>query len=161
MPADRAAGAPPPPAVNEPVEQLLDRPRTERCREYRYRFGQSMVFGFPVIGLALFGPSLGGPEAGRWIGLLQLLLAGWVIYVGALAMLIEAVLRRRVTVDAFIAALASALYLLGAGGVTCLFATGRSHHQQWAFASEVVVLCAWNGAQWFRHTRFADVPRNI
>src|SRR5689334_17265019 len=141
MPADRAAEtAASSVAASEPIEHLLDRPPAERCREYRYRFAQSVVFGIPVIGLALFGPSLGGPEAGRWIGLLQLLLAGWVIYVGGLAMLIEALLRRRVTVDAFIAALACAVYLLGAGGVIYLFATGRSHHEQWVFALEVALL---------------------
>src|SRR5256885_4041984 len=107
MPADRAEARPT--ATAEPLHQLLDRSPSERCREYRYRFGQSIVFGLPVIALAAFGPSLGGPETGRWIGLLQLLLAGWIIYVAALAMLVDAMLRRRPTADAIAAGLSLAL----------------------------------------------------
>jgi cation transport ATPase len=155
MPADRAAEVTPA-ATTEPLHQLLDRPAAERCREYRYRFGQSIVFGLPVIALGLFGPVVGGPESGRWIGLLQLLLGGWVIYIGALALLIDAILRRRVTADALVAALSLLLYLLGAAGVIYLFVTARSHQQRWAFAVEVAVLCAWNGAQWLRHRRHGE-----
>ena len=109
-----------PPDVDPTSElaKVLNRPRSERLREYKYRFAQSAVFGLPVIALHFFGPSLGGPEAGRWVGLLQLLLAGWVMYVGAMGMLVEAILRRKITADGVVAMLAIGLYLVSAGAVS-------------------------------------------
>ena len=81
---------------------ILNRPASERLREYKYRFAQSTVFGLPVIALHYLGPTLGGPEAGRWSGLFQLLLTGWVMYVGVVGMLIEGILRRRLTADGIV-----------------------------------------------------------
>src|SRR5687767_3056847 len=71
------------------LQSLLDRPVSERLRESKYRFAQSVVFGLPVLALQWFGYRLGGTEADRWIGLLQLLLAGWIMYVGAAGLLFE------------------------------------------------------------------------
>src|SRR4051812_19839838 len=102
-----------PPQSHSPLEATLNRSDAERLREYRYRFAQSTVFGLPVIALSLFGPALGGPEAGRWIGLLQVLLAGWVTYVGVAAMLVEGIMRGRITADALAASIAMAAYLVG------------------------------------------------
>src|SRR5262249_32594294 len=88
--------------VAQSIDSILHRPVSERVREYKYRFAQSLVFGLPVLALSLFGPALGGPEAGRWIGLLQSLLAGWVMYVGVTGMLVEALMRRRLTLDGLV-----------------------------------------------------------
>src|SRR5688572_5630049 len=93
---------PPPPEADEGsrsdnLETMLSRPLDQRVREHKYRFAQAAVFGLPVLGLQYFGHKLGGPEAGKWVGLLQALLAGWVMYVGAAGMLFEGILllRRR------------------------------------------------------------------
>src|SRR5687768_5282994 len=83
---------PPSPATAQPLHQLLARPVSERAREYRYRFGQAVVFGLPVVALELWGRGLGGREAGRWVGVLQALLSGWVVYVAATGMLFEGLL---------------------------------------------------------------------
>ena len=64
---------------------LLARDDDQRLREYKYRFSQAAVFGLPVLALQGWGRSLGGPESERWVGVLQALLAGWVVYVGAAA----------------------------------------------------------------------------
>ena len=114
---DAAATVPPPPqSPQDRVAAILDRPPDQRVREYKYRFAQSVVFGLPVIALELFGPSLGGREAARWVFFLQVLLAGWVIYVGAAGMLFEGVLllRNRVTADLIVATTAVTTYLLSA-----------------------------------------------
>src|SRR5439155_14755490 len=71
------------------VELLLARPDEQRFREYKYRCAQAIIFGIPVIALQLFGRSLGGPEAPRWIAILQALLSGWVVYVAAAGMIFE------------------------------------------------------------------------
>ena len=76
----------------EPLEQLLARPADQRLREYKYRCAQAIVFGLPVIGLQYLGPSIGGPEAPRWVAILQAALAGWVVYIGAAGMLFEGLL---------------------------------------------------------------------
>src|SRR5271156_1761343 len=72
---------------------LLDRPRADRAREFRYRLGQAVVFGLPVIALEQFGHHLGGPESDRWVGILEALLAGWVVYVGAAGLAFEGIVR--------------------------------------------------------------------
>jgi energy-converting hydrogenase Eha subunit A len=134
------------------VQALLNRPAAERQREHRYRFSQSVVFGLPVIALQWFGHRLGGDEAAIWIAVFQALLAGWVIYVAATGMLVEAMRLRRLTLDAAAAGVAVALYLASIlatlmllldapGWVTALY--------HWS----VLVLIAWTGTQWWRLAR--------
>src|SRR3954466_3838186 len=100
LPADRASSptvehsrpAASSSSSSDSFETLLNRPREQRVREFKYRFAQSAVFGLPVLALQRFGPALGGAESPRWVGVLQLLLAGWVVYVGAAGMLFEGAL---------------------------------------------------------------------
>ncbi len=132
---------------------VLQRPPSERLREYKYRFAQSGVFGLPVIALHFLGPMLGGPEAARWVGVLQLLLAGWVMYVGGAGMLVDAMLRRRITADGLVAATALALYLVSAAGVIHLLITARPLNVREFFPWAVLILFVWTGIQWFRHRR--------
>src|SRR5437867_3364487 len=81
------------------LQSVLSRPPQERQREHRYRFAQTLIFGLPVLALQWFGRRLGGEEQDRWIGLLQALLTGWIVYVGAAGLAFEGLLllRRRVT----------------------------------------------------------------
>ena len=132
------------------VADLLNRPATERLREYKYRFAQSAVFGLPVVAVSLFGFSLGGPEAGRWVGLLQMLMGGWVIYVGALAMIVDALLRKKWTVDGLVGMAAVLLYAMGVGAVLHLFLQPQPLALQQSFLWGVVLVCLWNGLQWLR-----------
>src|SRR5687768_11541261 len=122
------------------LEQLLARPHDQRLREYKYRCAQSLVFGLPVIALQWFGASLGGPEAVRWVAILQLLLSGWVMYVGAAGMLLEgAILLRRGTLqpDFVVAALAVGAYVVsGQIGVPFLFHVA------------VMLVAIWAGVRW-------------
>src|SRR2546428_9823632 len=76
------------PATDTPVP-VFDRSAAQRRQEFKYRFGQSIVFGLPVIALQWFGRSLGGAEPDRWVTLFQALLAGWAVYVRATRMLGE------------------------------------------------------------------------
>jgi cation transport ATPase len=150
-----ATHPPQPAAVPDSFEDILDRPASQRLREYKYRFAQSLVFGLPVVALAAFGPAIGGPEAGRWIGLLQALLAGWVMYVGASGMLVEALMRRRVTLDGLAAAAAIGLYLLAVGTVAWrMMASGGAAlaSSRVLFSCAVLLACAWAGIRWL--TRF-------
>jgi cation transport ATPase len=96
------------------VDRLLARPPHERQREHRYRFAQALVFGVPVLALQWFGRRLGGEEQDRWIGLLQALLTGWIVYVGAAGMAFEGILllRRRVTGGLLIGLAVIGTYLL-------------------------------------------------
>ena len=128
----------PEPTQKSQVQSILDRPRAERVREYRYRFAQSVVFGLPVAALELYGGSLGGPEAWRWVRFFQGLLAGWVIYVGAAGMLFEGLLllRTRVTPDFPVAAGAVLMYFAG------WFWAG------W-FSGAVGLVAAWTGSRWW------------
>jgi hypothetical protein len=136
----------------------LDRPPSQRLREYKYRFAQSLVFGLPVVALGAFGPAIGGPEAGRWIGLLQALLAGWVMYVGATGMLVEALMRRRVMLDGLVAALAIGLYLLAVGMVVWRTIASGGAALAWSralFSCAAVLACAWAGIRWLT---LSDTP---
>ena len=139
----------PDPEASPEIRAVLNRPATERLREYKYRFAQSTVFGLPVIALHYFGPSLGGPEAGRWAGMLQMLLAGWVIYVGAMGMLVEGILLRKTTADALIALLAIGLYLASAIGVVSLFATAKPSAIPGMFHAAVILIMVWTAVQWW------------
>jgi cation transport ATPase len=82
---------------------------------------------------------------------LQILLAGWVMYVGALAMVVDALLRKKITVDGLAALGALTLYALGVWGVLYLFIKTVPLALQQCFAWAVLVTCLWNGLQWFRY----------
>jgi cation transport ATPase len=135
------------------IQNLLYRPDDQRLREYKYRFAQSVVFGLPVIALQYFGLRLGGAEAAAWVGLLQALLAGWVMYVGAAGMLFEGLLLRKVTADALAALLALVLFLFSAAGVVLLIVSHDRHSQTFYFHASVAVLIVWCGLQWQRWSR--------
>jgi cation transport ATPase len=132
------------------IQSILNRPISERLREHKFRFAQCMVFGLPVLALHFFGPKLGGPEAGRWIGLLQALLSGWCLYLAALPMLSESLMLLslgKVKVELFISMVTMVLYLVGLVG--WIF-TLRGHEAVFpgAFAIAVVILIIWSGVQW-------------
>lgn len=153
------ADADPPPApLLSPIESLLSRPAEQRLREYKYRFAQSAVFGLPVVALEVFGRALGGAEADRWVGVLQALLAGWVVYVGAAGMLFEGLLliRRRVRGDLVVASLAWGLYLLSLVRVLGIL---LSRDTSWPtfFHWSVLLIAAWTALQWWR---LAQRPRS-
>jgi cation transport ATPase len=142
--------------ISPTLSSLLDRPDAERLREHRYRFGQAFVFGSPVVFLACYGHALGGATAGLWSGLLQALLAGWVIYVCAVGMLFEGILmlaRRRFAADLLVAAAAIALSIAGLIAWGRLLLRGPSATVGWWFAASVLVLGAWAGLQWLRLAR--------
>jgi cation transport ATPase len=133
----------------------LNRPVAERLREHKYRFAQCMVFGLPVLALYSFGARLGGPEAARWIGLMQALLAGWCLYLAALPMLSESLMLMamgKVKIELLIAVAAMILYVVGAiGWIFTLL--GRPALMPSAFAFAVLILILWSGMQWFRLAR--------
>jgi hypothetical protein len=148
-------------AVTDPVHDILDRPPSQRLREYKYRFAQSLVFGLPVVALWLLGPAMGGPEASRWIGLLQVLLAGWVMYVGVVGMLVEALMRRRATIDGLAGCVAIGLYLLGA--VMLLWPAvwgggGSLTFSRVLFSCAAAVSCGWAALRWFAGSAAARLP---
>ncbi len=143
----------PDPEASSQIRAVLNRPPSERLREYKYRFAQSTVFGLPVIALHYFGPSLGGPEAGRWVGMLQTLLAGWVMYVGAMGMLVEGILLRKITADAIAALVAISVYLSSAFGVVYLFVTMNPPTIPGLFHGAVILIMAWSALQWIRSVR--------
>ena len=163
--ASSASSPHPPPTHSAPdprlrvdLQSLLDRPQPHRTREYQYRFAQSVVFGLPVLALQLYGRSLGGPEAGRWVAILQALLAGWVVYVGAMGMLFEGLIwlaRRRVTADLLPAAAAVLLYLLTLARLITAAFSGRPLPNPW-FHWAVLLLALWTGLRWWHSTRRAD-----
>lgn len=135
----------------DPLEQMLARPRDQRVREYKYRFAQSMVFGLPVIALEVFGHALGGRDAQRWVGLLQTLLTGWVVYVGAIGMAVEGLLfcmRRRITLDFFVAFTAIVGYLLSLVFYLMTLLGRTGFHP--LFAGVVTVLIVGNAIGWWR-----------
>ena len=143
----------PDPEPSSQIRAVLNRPPSERLREYKYRFAQSTVFGLPVIALHYFGPSLGGPEAGRWVGMLQTLLASWVMYVGAMGMLVEGILLRKITADAIAALVAISFYLSSAFGVVYLFVTMRPATIPESFHLAIILTIAWAAIQWRRYSQ--------
>jgi len=132
------------------VEQLLARPLDQRRREYKYRCAQSLVFGLPVVALHHFGVALGGPEAPRYVAILQALLAGWVMYVGAAGMLAEGWLlflaRRRLSWDLLVALTALALYVLSIVA-TLLILVARARLPL-LFHISVSIIAIWTGIRW-------------
>jgi cation transport ATPase len=131
------------------LEQLLARPLEHRLREYKYRCAQALVFGLPVVALQYVGTALGGPEAPRYVAVLQALLAGWVMYVGAAGMLVEGwivIHRRGLTIDFCVAFAAIALYVFSLVAAAHVVATGRGVPP--AFHVSVVILAIWTGIRW-------------
>lgn len=137
------------------IENLLARPDDQRLREFKYRFSQSVVFGIPVIALELWGRDLGGNDAERWVGILQALLAGWVVYVGAAGMLFEGfiLLPRRVIADLIPALVAVLAYLVSVISVLHVLFTGQLWYEPLLFHVSVIVVATWTGFQWYRWTR--------
>ena len=139
------------------IDSLLSRPLDQRLREYRYRFGQAVVFGLPVLALQWFGQRVGGPEAGRWVAVLQALLCGWVMYVAGTGMLFEGAIvwmaRRRMSGDFIVAALATATYLFSAIAAVGALVVGRVLYGPLLFHVVIIMLIAWTGAQWLRMHR--------
>jgi cation transport ATPase len=135
-----------PPATD--LLHLLRRPPDQRRREFQYRFAQSAVFGLPVLALQYYGHALGGPEAGRWVAILQGLLTGWILYVGAAGMLFEGIvwlLRRRLTADLLPSAAAVAIYLF-----TLL---RLLNHRPPLFHLCVILIGLWTGLRWLAYAR--------
>ena len=139
------------------LAELLARPDDERLREYKYRFSQAAVFGLPVLALQRWGPALGGPESDRWVGILQALLAGWVVYVGAAGMLFEGLILfpRRLMPDLFAASAAVASYLFSLVSVLHVTFSGQLWYRPLLFHVSVIVVAAWTGVQWYRWSRRA------
>jgi hypothetical protein len=150
-----AAAVAPPSHFPSRFDELLARPDDQRLREYKYRFSQAVVFGLPVIALERWGRTLGGAEADRWAGILQAMLAGWVVYVGAAGMLFEGLilLPRRVMPDVFAAGLAVAAYLFSLVSVLHVLLTGQLWYRPLLFHVSVLTIAVWTGMQWFRWSR--------
>ena len=132
------------------VEQLLARPLDQRLREYKYRCAQSLVFGLPVVALQYLGTSLGGPEAPRYVAVLQALLAGWVMYVGAAGMLVEGWIlleRRGLRADLIVALAAIAVYLFSLVTSAHVVVTGGRGMPP-AFHVSVIIVALWTGIRW-------------
>ena len=141
------------------VAALLARPDDQRLREYKYRFSQAVVFGLPVLALQIWGRALGGPESDRWTGILQALLAGWVVYVGAAGMVFEGLilLPRRVIADLIPALLAVFAYLFSIISVLHVLFTGHLWYRPLLFHVSVIIVAAWTGWQWYRWSHRASV----
>jgi cation transport ATPase len=141
----------------DPIDALLRRPNSERAREYKYRFAQAAVFGLPAIALQVFGQSLGGPEAHRWVAVFQAVLTGWVVYVGAAGMLFEGLLRlsrRNLTADLLPALLVVSLYLVALYHAAISLRTNVA--TAGLFHVPVLVLAPWVALRWWA---FADPDR--
>jgi hypothetical protein len=140
------------------LHELLTRPRDQRLREYKYRFGQSIVFGLPVIALHFWGANLGPVDSQRWSSLLQSLLCGWVVYVN-LGMLFEGFVDRRLTStstvesrlrgDFIVATIALSLYLYSV--ISAIKGIITSH--LWyptLFQFCIILLSTWSAWRWWR-----------
>jgi len=137
----------------ETIQALLQRPAEQRAKEFKYRFGQAVVFGLPVLALQYFGPLLGWVEAGRWVGLFQLLLAGWVVYVAAAGLVFEGILLpRKMLADLLVAGSALLIYLLSAVTVLHLLVLGSEWFPPLFYLS-VLLLIPWTGFRWWRLSR--------
>ena len=135
-------------AGNERLSELLNRPLEQRIREYKYRFGQSVVFGIPVVALHLWGRALGPADYQRWGSLLAALLCGWVVYVNV-GMLVEGILTRRVSGDVLVGAVALALYLCSLVSATHGIVTAHLLYPL-MFHWCVIILAAWSLWRWIR-----------
>ena len=132
------------------LDDLLSRPLDQRIREYKYRLAQTLIFGLPVIGLQYFGRRLGGAEAERWVGVLQAVLTGWIVYVGAAGMLFEGIILlwlRRPTVELLVATMAVAMFLYSAASVTGVIIRGELWYRPLVFHWVVIVVAGWCAAR--------------
>lgn len=138
------------------LNNLLSRPLEQRKREFQYRFAQSVVFGLPVIALQYVGPMLGGisEERERWIGILQLLLTGWIVYVAAAGMVFEGILlvRQRFSLDLVIGLIAIGVFLYSAASVGHVVVDGTLWYPV-RFYLAVILLILWTGFRWWRLAR--------
>jgi cation transport ATPase len=134
------------------IHELLSRPNSQRRLEYKYRTAQAIVFGLPVLALHIVGPRLGGPDAPRWTGLLQAILTGWIIYVGAAGMLLEGMITaaRSSLADMLVAFVAIAVYIYSAALVIIMIFTGRTLQLHPFFHICVLLVVAWCGWRWWR-----------
>ncbi len=137
------------------ISDLLNRPIEQREREFRYRCAQAFVFGVPVLALQWLGPKLGGAEAPRWIWLLQAILCGWIVYIGALAMLVEGLIvrSRKLLADTIVAGISTGMYLYSLICVVPLFVTGRMLPGPRLFHCVVMLLIGWTGVRWWMLSR--------
>ena len=119
------------------------------------------MFGLPVLALQWRGHALGGAEAERWVAILQALLAGWVVYVGAAGMLFEGLilLPRRIMPDLAAAMLAVAAYVFSLVSVLHVAVNGALWYRPLLFHVSVLIVAAWTGLQWLRWSRRLSVPR--
>jgi hypothetical protein len=142
------------PSIN--IQTLLDRPLDQRVREFKYRFAQSVVFGLPVLALQRFGPALGWVEANRWVGVLQMLLTGWVVYVAAAGLLFEGILLlpAKISADLLVAAVAMGIYLISMICVIQVLLTAKPLHQP-MFHLSILLLIPWSGLRWWQLGRRA------
>jgi hypothetical protein len=138
------------------IQSLLQRPLDQRIREFKYRFAQSVVFGLPVLALQRYGPQLGWVEANRWVGVLQMLLAGWVVYVAAAGMLFEGILllSEKISVDFVVAVIAVALYFVSLVSLLQVLVQAKPWHAPLFYLS-VLLLIPWSGWRWWQLTRRA------
>jgi len=141
------------------LAQLLDRPAADRIREYRYRFGQSIVFGLPVLALQFFGYSLGGADSQRWVGVFQALLTGWIIYIAAIGPLFESILRLargQVSAELFVSFVAVAMYVCSLISVLYVPFTGHVGFRPLLFHYVVALLITWAAMNWLILSRRAQ-----
>jgi cation transport ATPase len=126
------------------LQALLHRPIEQRIREYQYRAAQSTVFGLPVLALHFFGPHLGA-GADRWPAIMQMLLTGWIVYVGAAGMIVEGLLtlRAKYAVDFLVAMLASVLFAVSSARVIYHIASAASVAAATYFHLTVLLLAIW------------------
>jgi len=110
------------------------------------------VFGIPVLALQYFGPKLGGSDSARWTGLLQSLLAGWIVYLGAIPLIAEGFLliaRRQFKLELLVAIGALLLYVFGVAGWIMIL-HGSAAPFPSAFSYAVIILVLWSGLQCLR-----------
>lgn len=110
------------------------------------------MFGLPVVALQWLGGRLGGHEAQRWVAVMQALLAGWAVYVGATGMLSEGVVcwwrRRRITLDFVAGLVVAGLYAASLPPAVHLLFTNRLWFGGPWFHWSVLILAGWTGARW-------------
>jgi cation transport ATPase len=142
-------------SVEPRISDLLNRPADQRAKEFKYRAAQSFVFGVPVLALQWLGPRLGGAESPRWIGILQALLSGWIIYIAAAGMLFEGliVLRRRFMPDLLIAAAALAMYVYSLI-IVAIVIFARSFSYPTLFHWAILLLLIWSAFRWWRLSHY-------
>ena len=104
-----------------------------------------------MLALQWFGPRLGGAESERWIGILQALLCGWIVYVAAVGMTVGAVLEfAPPLVGDLIVGMASILMCLWSmGAVIPVFVTGHLAYHPILFHLIVMLLLVWTAIRWF------------